>query len=109
MASLRRTVPPTALVARAVAAAVAIAVASGSTAGIAGPARCAVAQERTADADEAPLDVAAIAAYAAPSARDLVHRSVDWLPTALDGIVAAQAADKPIVLWLYFGGPLGDC
>ncbi len=34
---------------------------------------------------------------------------VDWKGNVLDGVVEARAQDKPILLWLYFGGPLGNC
>jgi hypothetical protein len=34
---------------------------------------------------------------------------VDWHKAVLDGVVEARAQDKPILLWLYFGGPLGNC
>ncbi len=34
---------------------------------------------------------------------------VNWHKTVLDGVVAATDQDKPILLWLYFGGPLGNC
>ncbi|MEO1855797.1 MAG: hypothetical protein ABGY95_00325 [Rubritalea sp.] len=34
---------------------------------------------------------------------------VDWHKTVFDGVVDATAQDKPILLWLYFGGPLGNC
>lgn len=57
----------------------------------------------------APLDLDQVLAWAAPTERDLLHRQVDWHPAVIDGVLAAQAADRPLVLWLYFGGPLGDC
>lgn len=59
--------------------------------------------------DAPPLDFEQVRAFAAPTERDLVHRQVDWLPAVVDGVAAAQQEDRPIVLWLYFGGPLGDC
>ncbi len=34
---------------------------------------------------------------------------VNWKENVLDGVVAGRAQDKPILLWLYFGGPLGNC
>ena len=34
---------------------------------------------------------------------------VDWKDNVLDGVVDARTEDKPILLWLYFGGPLGNC
>lgn len=35
--------------------------------------------------------------------------NVDWKSTVLDGHNAGLKADKPILLWLYFGGPMGNC
>ena len=34
---------------------------------------------------------------------------VDWQSTVLDGHNQGLKADKPILLWLYFGGPMGNC
>lgn len=34
---------------------------------------------------------------------------VDWKSTVLDGHNEGLKADKPILLWLYFGGPMGNC
>jgi hypothetical protein len=41
-----------------------------------------------------------------PKAADVCYREVDWLPTFWDGVVAAQKADKPILLWAMNGHPL---
>ena len=41
-----------------------------------------------------------------PKADDLCHKTVDWLPTFWDGVMAAQKADKPILLWAMNGHPL---
>jgi len=34
---------------------------------------------------------------------------VDWQENVFDGVTAGMKQDKPILLWLYFGGPLGNC
>lgn len=34
---------------------------------------------------------------------------VDWKATVLDGHNTGLKKDKPILLWLYFGGPMGNC
>lgn len=34
---------------------------------------------------------------------------VNWHNTVLDGQSEAASSDKPILLWLYFGGPTGRC
>jgi hypothetical protein len=41
-----------------------------------------------------------------PKADDLCYQTVDWLPTFWDGVVAAQEADRPILLWAMNGHPL---
>jgi hypothetical protein len=41
-----------------------------------------------------------------PKADDLGYKTVDWLPTFWDGVMAAQKADKPILLWAMNGHPL---
>lgn len=48
-------------------------------------------------------------AYAAPSEKDLSFQSLDWKPSVFEGLQAAQRADKPILLWQYFGDPRGHC
>ncbi|MCC2667658.1 MAG: hypothetical protein K0Q72_129 [Armatimonadetes bacterium] len=40
---------------------------------------------------------------------DLRFQQVDWNERVLDGVVQAQKEDKPLVLWLYFGDPRGNC
>ena len=41
-----------------------------------------------------------------PKGDDLGYKTVDWLPTFWDGVMAAQKADKPILLWAMNGHPL---
>ena len=40
---------------------------------------------------------------------ELQFQAVPWLSTAYEGIRASQREDKPLLLWLYFGGPRGAC
>ena len=37
------------------------------------------------------------------------YQSVPWRRTVAEGLRAAQTQDKPLLLWLYFGGPRGAC
>ena len=41
-----------------------------------------------------------------PKAAELCFETVHWLPTFWDGVMAAQKADKPILLWAMNGHPL---
>jgi hypothetical protein len=41
-----------------------------------------------------------------PKTDELCFKTVDWLPTFWDGVMAAQKADKPILLWAMNGHPL---
>jgi hypothetical protein len=41
-----------------------------------------------------------------PKTDDLCFKTVDWLPTFWDGVMAAQKKDKPILLWAMNGHPL---
>jgi hypothetical protein len=41
-----------------------------------------------------------------PTADELAWRRIAWLGTLAEGVVAAQAADKPILLWAMNGHPL---
>jgi hypothetical protein len=41
-----------------------------------------------------------------PKSDDLCYKTVNWLPTFWDGVMAAQKADKPILLWAMNGHPL---
>ena len=38
-----------------------------------------------------------------------LYLRVPWETSVLDGQMKGQREDKPILLWLYFGGPLGNC
>lgn len=41
-----------------------------------------------------------------PKTDDLCFKTVNWLPTFWDGVMAAQKAEKPILLWAMNGHPL---
>ena len=41
-----------------------------------------------------------------PKTDDLCFKTVNWLPTFWDGVMAAQKADKPILLYAMNGHPL---
>jgi hypothetical protein len=56
------------------------------------------------------LDSATLAAWAehiAPTADELSWAAVDWLPTYAEGVAAAQAQRRPLLLWAMNGHPLG--
>ena len=35
--------------------------------------------------------------------------AIDWRPNFWAGVCEAQRADKPLLLWIYGGSPLGVC
>ena len=41
-----------------------------------------------------------------PKAEERTYATIDWLPTFWEGVVAAQKADKPILLFAMNGHPL---
>jgi hypothetical protein len=41
-----------------------------------------------------------------PKAAERCFETVHWLPTFWDGVIAAQKADRPILLWAMNGHPL---
>jgi hypothetical protein len=68
----------------------------------------AAGQSATPDAlDDATF--AAVRAHASPTARDLAFQQIDWKNTVYEGVSEAQRADKPVLMWLYFGDPRGHC
>lgn len=40
---------------------------------------------------------------------DLRFQQIDWQERFYDGVARAQKEDKPLLLWLYFGDPRGNC
>lgn len=45
--------------------------------------------------------------YLTPCADELSWAAVDWLPTYAEGVAAAQAQRRPLLLWAMNGHPLG--
>jgi hypothetical protein len=41
-----------------------------------------------------------------PKTEEVSYKTVDWLPTFWDAVIAAQKEDKPILLWAMNGHPL---
>ena len=44
-----------------------------------------------------------------PSQDDLAWQQVHWRDGFLNGLMDAQAADKPLFFWFYGGDPRGNC
>ncbi len=60
------------------------------------------------DADAlTPETLASIRAHVLPSAEEQEWKQLGWRATLWDGVIDAQAARKPIVLWAMNGHPLG--
>ena len=60
----------------------------------------------TARAQDAP-SYAELRALVLPTADELAWKDRDWRAGLWAGVVEAQAADKPILLWAMNGHPLG--
>ena len=45
--------------------------------------------------------------YLLPNASEQSHRQIPWRATVLQGVVEAQKQDKPILMFLMNGHPLG--
>ncbi|GAA5494342.1 hypothetical protein Rhal01_00502 [Rubritalea halochordaticola] len=54
-------------------------------------------------------EMESVKAYVVGDQHDQLYLSVPWGNSVLDGQMMGQKEDKPILLWLYFGGPLGNC
>lgn len=50
-----------------------------------------------------------VRAYVRPTPQELRFQSLDWHRTVFSGIQAAQKADRPLLMWMYFGDPQGQC
>lgn len=50
-----------------------------------------------------------IKAHASLQGNDSVFQSLDWRTRIFDGLIAGSKADKPVLLWMYFGDPRGHC
>jgi hypothetical protein len=42
-----------------------------------------------------------------PTAAELGWKTVSWIPAVWDGIVEGQKSDRPILMWIMNGHPLG--
>jgi hypothetical protein len=51
----------------------------------------------------------AIKARVSVTPADLSWQQVRWRAGFLDGLLDAQAADKPLFFWFYGGDPRGNC
>jgi hypothetical protein len=40
---------------------------------------------------------------------ELAWQKVRWRAGFFEGVMEAQAADKPLFFWFYGGGPTGNC
>ena len=52
-------------------------------------------------------DVAQVRAHVLPRTEELAWKALGWRASLWDGVVEAQAARKPILLWAMNGHPLG--
>jgi len=52
---------------------------------------------------------AAVKKHASRGGNDKHYLTIPWEETVLDGVNAGQKADKPVLLWLYFGDGRGNC
>lgn len=50
-----------------------------------------------------------IKSHASLTSTDTVFQSLNWRTRIFDGLVDGHQADKPVLLWLYFGDPRGHC
>lgn len=64
-----------------------------------------------AEPGRAPLlrdeDVARWSAHLAPRPDEVAWRAIPWHATLAEGVAAARAAEKPLLLWVMNGHPLG--
>lgn len=50
---------------------------------------------------------AAWRAYVQPTPHELRWQQIPWLPSFADGLAAARDQDRPLLLWVMNGHPLG--
>jgi hypothetical protein len=51
----------------------------------------------------------AVKARVSLTPEDLAWQQVRWRDGFLDGLLDAQATDKPLFFWFYGGDPVGNC
>ena len=56
-----------------------------------------------------PETFEAIKARIVPTQQELAWQQVRWRDGFFEGLLEAQAADKPIFYWIYEGDPRGNC
>lgn len=52
-------------------------------------------------------DLAAVRAHVLPSEEEVAWKRLGWRASLARGVLEAQAAEKPILLWAMNGHPLG--
>jgi hypothetical protein len=58
-------------------------------------------------ADEASFDFEAWREHLRPGADELSWEAIPWIPSLAEGMQAAADAEKPLLLWVMNGHPLG--
>lgn len=56
-----------------------------------------------------PATYEGIKAQVKPRQNDLAWQQLHWRDGFFEGLLAAQAADKPMFYWLYEGDPRANC
>ena len=56
-----------------------------------------------------PATFEAIKARVVPTPQELAWQQVRWRDGFFEGLLEAQAADKPLFYWIYEGDPRGNC
>jgi hypothetical protein len=56
-----------------------------------------------------PATFEAIKARVTPTPQELAWQQVRWRDGFFEGLLEAQAADRPLFYWLYEGDPRGNC
>jgi len=54
-------------------------------------------------------NIEAVEQYLKLKPADENYQKVIWHSTVIEGQRKAQSEDKPLILWLYFGDPRGNC
>lgn len=72
------------------------------------PAEQLLAQQQPAQQMD-PATFAALRAEILPAAEELAWRAVPWQAELGPAVLAADRADKPVLLWAMNGHPLGQC
>ena len=72
-----------------------------------------VGQDRSTPADSTPLvelteeNFTAWRDHLSPTAKDVAFEAIPWLASLAEGVVAADQQQKPLLLWMMNGHPLG--